>query len=83
LRLTGWMLRDNNNRNRPEVAGNHAESMAYVAREKLRAQKDIWLVYTTKKSGQALLAYGNGVKEALCLGWIDAPVKSIDSAGAY
>jgi uncharacterized protein YdeI (YjbR/CyaY-like superfamily) len=41
-------------------------------------EKEIWLVYATKKSGQARVPYSEAVEEALCFGWIDGTVKSID-----
>ena len=41
-------------------------------------KKEIWLVYATKKSGQARVPYSDAVEEALCFGWIDGVMKSID-----
>ncbi len=41
-------------------------------------KKEIWLVYATKKSGKARVAYSDAVEEALCFGWIDGVMKSID-----
>jgi uncharacterized protein YdeI (YjbR/CyaY-like superfamily) len=41
-------------------------------------KKEIWLVYATKKSGKARVAYSDAVEEALCFGWIDGTMKSID-----
>jgi uncharacterized protein YdeI (YjbR/CyaY-like superfamily) len=41
-------------------------------------KKEIWLVYATKKSGKARVPYSDAVEEALCFGWIDGTVKSID-----
>ena len=41
-------------------------------------KKEIWLVYATKKSGKGRVAYSDAVEEALCFGWIDGTVKSID-----
>ena len=53
--------------------------MANVAREKSRAEKEIWLVYATKQSGKGRVAYSDAVEEALCFGWIDGIMKSIDT----
>lgn len=39
----------------------------------------IWLVYYKIKSGKASVIYSEAVKEALCFGWIDSKVKSLDA----
>ncbi|HSV62611.1 MAG TPA: YdeI/OmpD-associated family protein [Chthoniobacterales bacterium] len=41
-------------------------------------KKEIWLVYATKQSGKGRVAYSDAVEEALCFGWIDGTMKSID-----
>jgi uncharacterized protein YdeI (YjbR/CyaY-like superfamily) len=38
----------------------------------------IWLVYYKKNSGKPSISYAEAVKEALCFGWIDSKVNSID-----
>ncbi len=38
----------------------------------------IWLVYYKVKSGKPSVKYSEAVQEALCFGWIDSKVKSID-----
>ncbi|MDZ8186373.1 MAG: YdeI/OmpD-associated family protein [Nostoc sp. ChiSLP02] len=38
----------------------------------------IWLIYYKVKSGKPSLRYNEAVKEALCFGWIDSKVKSLD-----
>ena len=38
----------------------------------------VWLVYYKVKSGKPSIRYNEAVKEALCFGWIDSKVKSID-----
>ena len=38
----------------------------------------IWLIYYKVKSGKTSVKYSEAVKEALCFGWIDSKVKSID-----
>ncbi|MDM9382620.1 YdeI/OmpD-associated family protein [Chlorogloeopsis sp. ULAP01] len=40
--------------------------------------KGIWLVYYKVKSGKPSVKYSEAVKEALCFGWIDSKVKSLD-----
>jgi uncharacterized protein YdeI (YjbR/CyaY-like superfamily) len=41
-------------------------------------KKEIWLIYATKQSGKGRVAYSDAVEEALCFGWIDGTMKSID-----
>jgi uncharacterized protein YdeI (YjbR/CyaY-like superfamily) len=41
-------------------------------------EKEIWLVFYKKHTGQARLAYEDAVEEALCFGWIDSIVKRLD-----
>lgn len=42
------------------------------------AEKEIWLKYYKKESGRPRIAYNDAVEEALCFGWIDSTVKSLD-----
>ncbi len=42
------------------------------------AKKEIWLVYYRKASGKPSIPYPDAVEEALCFGWIDGQLKSID-----
>ncbi|MBD2496336.1 YdeI family protein [Nostoc sp. FACHB-280] len=39
----------------------------------------IWLIYYKVKSGQPSVRYSEAVQEALCFGWIDSKVKSLDA----
>ena len=41
-------------------------------------EKEIWLIYYRKASGKQRILYNDAVDEALCYGWIDSIVKSID-----
>jgi uncharacterized protein YdeI (YjbR/CyaY-like superfamily) len=43
-----------------------------------KSEKEIWLVYYKQHSGKPRIAYNDAVEEALCFGWIDSTVKSID-----
>ncbi|MCU0546433.1 MAG: YdeI/OmpD-associated family protein [Oscillatoriaceae cyanobacterium Prado104] len=38
----------------------------------------VWLVYYKIKSGKPSVQYSEAVKEALCFGWIDSKVQSLD-----
>jgi len=42
-------------------------------------RSNIWLVLYKKGSRQASVKYDEAVEEALCFGWIDGQMKSIDS----
>ncbi len=39
----------------------------------------IWLIHYNKASGQTGLKLGEAVEEAICFGWIDGKVKSLDA----
>ncbi|MEA5565125.1 YdeI/OmpD-associated family protein [Anabaena sp. UHCC 0399] len=39
----------------------------------------MWLIYYKVKSGKPSIKYSEAVKEALCFGWIDSKVKSLDA----
>ncbi len=41
-------------------------------------EEDVWLEYPLKKSGKKRLVYNDAVEEALCFGWIDSTVKSLN-----
>ncbi len=42
------------------------------------SENEIWLIYYKKNSGKPRIPYDDAVEEALCYGWIDSLVKSID-----
>lgn len=43
-----------------------------------QSETEVWLVYFKAHSGKTRIAYNDAVEEALCFGWIDSTVKSID-----
>lgn len=47
-------------------------------RDNFDKEKEVWLVFPNKASGEPRLAYNDAVEEALCVGWIDSKVHSID-----
>jgi len=47
-------------------------------RENHKTRAEIWLVYPKKHTGRPRIAYNDAVEEALCFGWIDSTVRSID-----
>jgi uncharacterized protein YdeI (YjbR/CyaY-like superfamily) len=43
-----------------------------------RTAAGVWLVYYKKHTGRATVSYNDAVEEALCFGWIDSKVNTID-----
>jgi len=41
-------------------------------------KKEIWLVYAKRQSGMDSVSYDEAVEEAICFGWIDGQVRTID-----
>jgi len=41
-------------------------------------EDEVWLVYPKKRTGNSRIPYNDTVEEALCYGWIDSTVKSIN-----
>jgi len=41
-------------------------------------EDDIWLEYPVKKTGKKRILYNDAVEEALCFGWIDSTIKSLN-----
>jgi uncharacterized protein YdeI (YjbR/CyaY-like superfamily) len=41
-------------------------------------EKEIWLVYAKKQSGEPTVRYAEAVEEAICFGWIDTTVHPLD-----
>jgi len=41
-------------------------------------EKEIWLIYYKKHTGKPRVPYNDAVEEALCFGWIDSIVRTID-----
>ncbi|MEK6153084.1 YdeI/OmpD-associated family protein [Flavobacteriaceae bacterium 3-367] len=65
---------------------NHATTKYFIDRKKWRdwllenhnKASEIWLVYPKVASGKLRIPYNDAVEEALCFGWIDSTVKSLD-----
>jgi uncharacterized protein YdeI (YjbR/CyaY-like superfamily) len=47
-------------------------------KEHYKKTKEIWLVYYKKETGKPRIVYNDAVEEALCFGWIDSIVKTLD-----
>ena len=41
-------------------------------------RRDVWLVSWKKSTGRSSIPYGEAVEEALCFGWIDGTVNTLD-----
>lgn len=41
-------------------------------------EKEVWLIHYKKHTGMSGIAYEDAVEEALCFGWIDGLLRSID-----
>ena len=41
-------------------------------------KKEVWLIFYKKHTGKPNITYDEAVEEAICFGWIDAVMKSID-----
>jgi uncharacterized protein YdeI (YjbR/CyaY-like superfamily) len=46
--------------------------------ENFDAVDEIWFVFPNKSSGEKSVTYNDAVEEALCFGWIDSTIKSLD-----
>lgn len=65
---------------------NNSEKLYFKNRDEWRdwllkhyqSNKEVWLIYYKKHSGQASISYSDAVEEAICFGWIDGQVKKID-----
>jgi len=47
--------------------------------ENHKSVSEIWIIYLKKHTKRQSVTYNDAVEEALCFGWIDSLVKSIDS----
>jgi uncharacterized protein YdeI (YjbR/CyaY-like superfamily) len=45
-----------------------------------RDKKEIWLIFYKKASGQPSIPYDDAVEEAVCHGWVDSQMKSLDES---
>jgi uncharacterized protein YdeI (YjbR/CyaY-like superfamily) len=62
------------------------ETLYLVKREEWRdwlfnnhdKKSEIWLIYPKKNTNKPRIEYNTAVEEALCFGWIDSTVKSLD-----
>jgi uncharacterized protein YdeI (YjbR/CyaY-like superfamily) len=43
-----------------------------------KTENEIWLVYPKKAAGKPRIEYNSAVEQALCFGWIDSIIKTLD-----
>lgn len=59
------------------TAANRSEWRAWLE-DHHATETEVWLVYTKKGSGKPSVTYLESLEEALCFGWIDSLIQSID-----
>ena len=60
-------------------AKNSAQWRAWLKKHSTTAT-EVWLVYFKKDSGKPTIEFSDALDEALCFGWIDTKIKSLDAA---
>jgi uncharacterized protein YdeI (YjbR/CyaY-like superfamily) len=70
-------MRKNNDELNILEAKDRAEWRRWL-RKNFRTAKDVWLVAYKKSSGKSRIPYNDAVEEALCFGWIDSTLRSLD-----
>lgn len=58
--------------------GTRAAWRAWLRRH-YATKREIWLIYYKRGAGKPRVEYGDAVEEALCFGWIDTTVKTLDA----
>jgi len=60
-------------------AKNSAQWRAWLKKHSTTAT-EVWLVYFKKDTGKPTIEFSDALDEALCFGWIDTKIKSLDTA---
>lgn len=60
-------------------AGDRRAWRAWLAKNH-ESSPGVWLLYYKKASGRPSVGYAEAVEEALCFGWIDSKINSVDEA---
>jgi uncharacterized protein YdeI (YjbR/CyaY-like superfamily) len=55
---------------------NRKEFRAWL--EKNYKERELWMLIYKKHTGMKTIPYGDSVEEAICFGWIDGKIRSID-----
>lgn len=64
-------------RSKPLFFKDRGKWRAWLSRNHLRV-KEVWLGYFKKGSGKRSVTHAEAVEEALCFGWIDSQIKSLN-----
>lgn len=56
----------------------HRKDWRNWLKEHHKREAEIWLVYPKKATGKPRIEYNDAVEEALCFGWIDSIIKTLD-----
>ena len=56
----------------------HRDEWRAWLKEHYQTETEIWLVYARKHTGKPRIVYNDAVEEALCFGWIDSVVRTVD-----
>jgi len=56
----------------------HREEWRAWLQANFETTKEIWFVFPKKNSGLPAVSYNDAVEEALCFGWIDSTIRSLD-----
>ena len=75
--ITESTMNRNLDKNKMLHVTNRKEWRAWLKKH-YKSEKEVWLVYYRKHTGQPRIPYNEAVEGALCFGWIDSTVKSID-----
>lgn len=55
------------------------ESWRTWLQDNYQSETEIWLVYAKKHTGEPRISYNDAVEEALCFGWVDSTVRTVDA----
>lgn len=58
-------------------ATNREDWRAWLA-ENHATQREVWVIFPKKHTGESCMSYDESVEEALCFGWIDSIIKRIN-----
>lgn len=62
----------------PELYFRNSEEWRNWLAKNHGSEKEVWIIYYKKNTGKVTISHPEAVEEALCFGWIDSKVISID-----
>ncbi len=63
---------------REELCVKNREEWRAWLKKHYKSERAVWMVYYKKHTGKISIPYVDAVEEALCFGWIDGQIKSLD-----